>query len=315
MNRRFLVSLLKRCVFFAVAVCLACTAQSNPAELNQRIERQVRARFQLPATVDLKIGPRQKSDFPNYDKIVITFSQGERKQDFEFLLSKDGKEMLRMSKFDLTKDPYADVIEKLTTTGRPYRGNKDAKVTIVNFDDFQCPFCSRMHQTLTNDIMKAYGDKVKLVYKDFPLFEIHPWANRAAVDANCLGAQSNDAYWAFADYIHTTGGHEVSGERGKPLPEQFAAVDKIATEQGKKFNLDDAKLQACLKAQNDDAVKASVQEANELGVQATPTLFINGEKIDGAVPAEQLRAVLDRALKGAGQQTPATASLPSAPGR
>ncbi|HZT34824.1 MAG TPA: thioredoxin domain-containing protein, partial [Nitrososphaera sp.] len=183
-------------------LCLGCSAQAPAPQVNQRIERQVRAFYNIPAEVKIDIGKREPSEFPNYDKVTLTLSSGEHKQTNDFLIAKDDKTLIRFTKIDLTTDPYADIMKKLDVSGRPIRGNKDAKVTIVNFDDFECPFCSRMHQTLFPDILKSYGDRVRIIYKDFPLKEIHPWAVHAAVDANCLAAQNNDAYWDLADYIH-----------------------------------------------------------------------------------------------------------------
>src|ERR1051326_8909216 len=90
----------------------------------------------------------------------------------------------------------------LSSSHRTVRGTKNAKVVAVNYDDFECPYCSRMHQTLFPQLLKEYGDKIEFVYKDFPLSEIHPWAMHAAVNANCLASQNNDAYWDFADYMH-----------------------------------------------------------------------------------------------------------------
>jgi protein-disulfide isomerase len=315
MNRRFYVSLLKCSLIFVVAVCLACSAQSNQnsADLNQRIERQMRAKLMMPPQVHIAVGQRTKSDFPGYDALTVTLSVGDHKQVVDCLISKDNRELLRIQKMDLSKDPYADVMSKIDTTGRPFRGGKDAKVVIVNYDDFECPYCARMHQALTHEIASVYGDRIKIVYKDFPLYEIHPWANRAAVDSGCLADQSSDAYWAFADYVHNNGG-EI-GRRGTPLQDELANVDKAASEQGKRFSLDAAKLDACLKAQKDNRVRASVTEATMLGVEATPTIFINGEKIDGALPTDDLKAIIDQALKEAGTQAPATASLPPAAGR
>jgi protein-disulfide isomerase len=170
-------------------------------------------------------------------------------------------------------------------------------VVLVNFDDFQCPFCSRMHQTLFPELLKEYGDRVQFVYKDYPLNDIHPWATHAAVDANCLAAQNNDAYWDFADHIHANQ-REVSSERGRDA--QFAVLDRLTTEQGQKHNLDLTKLQSCIKAQNEDTIKASKVEAEGVGVTATPTMFVNGQEMDGAVPISEVRATLDRALQQAG---------------
>src|SRR5436190_17676151 len=118
-----------------------------------------------------------------------------------------------------------------------------------------------MHQTLFPQLLKEYGDRVTFIYKDFPLAEIHPWAIHAAVDANCLASQNNDAYWDFADYIHANQ-PEVNSEKGRDA--QFAALDRIALAQAQKRNVDTAKLQACMKAQNDEGVKSSVKEGESL---------------------------------------------------
>ena len=293
--------LLRRSILILVLLCLGCSAQLNEGDLSKRIERQVRNYYNVPAGVDIKIGARQASDFPNYDKITLTFVNGDQKQSHEFLLSKDRKTLVRFTKMDLSKDPYADVMNKIDVAGRPVRGANNAKVTIVNYDDFECPFCSRMHQTLFPEIFKAYGDRVRIIYKDYPLKEIHPWATHAAVNANCLAAQNNDAYWDFADYVHANQ-KEIGGGGGSDVKKQLANLDRLTLEQGQKHKVDLPKLQACVKAQKDDAVQASVREGNLVGVSATPTLFINGEKMDGAVPSSELRAMLDRALRDAGVQ-------------
>src|SRR5580698_10350713 len=303
MYRRFLVTLLRRSILVLVLVCMGCSAQLAPvpSDLTQKIEREVRATYSIPASVKIAVGPLRPSDFANYDALTITIEGEEKKQTYEFLLSKDGKTLARMKKIDLN--------------GRPTRGNKDAKVVVVNFDDFQCPFCSRMHQTLFPELLKEYGDRVQFVYKDYPLTEIHPWAVHAAVNANCLASQSNDAYWDFADYIHSNQ-REVNSEKGRDA--QFAELDRLALEQGQKHNLDQTKLQACVKAQNEDAIKASMKEAEGVGVSATPTLFVNGQEMDGALPASEMRAALDRALEEAGVPAPshspaAAATAPQAP--
>jgi protein-disulfide isomerase len=297
------VSLFRRSLFVLLMICLGCAAQSAaPSDTTKAIERQVRVFYSIPPTVKILVGAPKPSEFTNYDELTITFDSGDnKKQDYQFLLSKDGKTLVRLTKMDLTKDPYAEVMKKIDVTGRPTRGNKNAKVIAVNYDDFECPFCSRMHQELFPELLKEYGDRILIIYKDFPLKEIHPWAIHAAVDANCLAVQSTDAYWSFADYIHSNQG-EVNSQKGRDA--QYAAVDKIAADQGQKNNLDATKLQACMKAQNDEAVRASMHEAESLGLSATPTMYVNGEKIDGAVPPEEIRAVFDRALTAAGVAVP-----------
>jgi protein-disulfide isomerase len=306
MLRRFLLITIRRAFLVLLLICLGCVAQSTAPDLTRKIERQVRAHYTIPADVPVTVGAISEStELPGFDSVSVTIGGGDsdtKKQDYTFLLSKDRSTMLRMTKFDLTKDPFAEVMSKINRTGRPSRGPKDAKVVVVNFDDFECPFCSRMHSELFPEIFKEYGDRVEFVYKDYPLSEIHPWAIHAAVDANCLAALNADAYWDFADYIHANK-HEVDNE--KTPGARLEAIDKLAVLQGQKHNVDVAKLQACVKAQNDDAVKASMKEGDDIGVNATPTLFINGQKIDGAVPIGEIRAALDNALKDAGQSVPA----------
>jgi protein-disulfide isomerase len=299
-------ALLRRFCGLTLLVCLGCAAQSSNPDLDRRIERQIRAQYELPPKVNLVLGPKTPSpDFPGYDAMAVTISLGEQKMNYNFLVSKDGKALIRMTKMDLTKDPYADVLNKINVNGRPTRGNRNAKVTIVNYDDFQCPFCAMMHSTLTQEILKDYGNKVQLVYKDYPLTEIHPWAKHAAVDANCLASQNANAYWNFADEVHARA-KEMS--HGMSVDQQKEKLDQITMEQGQKAGVNVPELQACVKAQKDDVVRASMDEAQLLGVEATPTMFINGQKISGAIPADELKAVINRALVDAGDTVPAEAA-------
>jgi len=310
MLRRFLLILIRRSLLILLLVCLGCVAQSAPPDLARKIEHQVRSFYNIPTDVRVTVGAITLSnELPGYDAVSVNIDGGEgKKKDYNFLLSKDRSAMLRVTHFDLNKDPFVEIMNKIDTTGRPSRGAKSAKVVVVNFDDFECPYCARMHQTLFPEIFKEYGDRVTFIYKDDPLSEIHPWAIHAAVDANCLAAQNTDAYWDFADYIHTNK-REVDAE--KTPAARLDAIDKITMQQGQKHNLDAAKLQACVKAQKEDAVRASMKEADDLGVNGTPALFINGRKIDGAVPISEVRAALDAALKDAGQPVPE--HVPSAP--
>ena len=312
MVRRFLVILIRRSLFILLLVCLGCVAQSAPPDLARKIEHQVRSFYSIPAEVKVNVGSiTPSSDLPGYDTVAVTMDDGEGKQkEYKFLISKDRNTMLRMTKFDLTKDPFAETMSKIDVSGRPTRGAKSAKVVVVNFDDFECPFCSRMHATLFPEIFKEYGDRVTFIYKDYPLAEIHPWAIHAAVDANCLAAQNGDAYWDFADSIHA---NKAEVDSQKTPAARLDALDKMVLLQGQKHNVDIPRLEACVKAQNEDAVRASMKEADGLGVDATPTMFINGQKIDGAVPISQVRAALDAALKDAGQPVPDRAAQNPAP--
>jgi protein-disulfide isomerase len=286
------------------AGCKAQTPSNSVApvptsQLNRRIEVLVRSQFDVPPNVDLSIGTPSKSDFPGYQNLPITFSSHGKQSVVNFLLSSDGNTVARLEKFDISHNP-ADTI---TTQNRPVRGTADAKVTIVNFDDLECPYCARMHAQLFPSMLDHYKGLVKFVYKDYPLVEIHPWAMHAAVDSGCIADQNGDAYWRFVDYVHEHAS-EVAGS-GHDVKEAAKNLDKIAHDEGERSKLDVTRLDACLAKQDEGPVRASMKQGDSLGVNGTPTMFVNGERISGVLPEDQLHSAVDRALREAGVQPPA----------
>jgi hypothetical protein len=173
-------------------------AEPLSPEVVHRIQTEIRTHYNVPQQMTISIGDPKPGTVPGYDDLVVTLLGGSKPSNHDFLISKDRKTLAHLDKYDVSQD----LMSKLDLKGRPVRGNPDAKVMIVNFDDFQCPFCSHMHSTLFANVFKEYGDRVKVVYKDYPLIEIHPWAMHAAIDGNCLGEQNSPAYWEFADYVH-----------------------------------------------------------------------------------------------------------------
>jgi protein-disulfide isomerase len=288
---------------FALFLAVGCKAQSagpekQDASLNRRIEVMVRSQFGIPPEVSVALGKRTSSQISGYDTLPVTLSQGSTKKMIDFLISSDNQKLARLETFDLAKNP----IFNIDVAGRPIRGNPDAKVTVINFDDLECPYCARMHSSLFPATMDRYKDKVRFVYKDDPLTDMHPWAMHAAVNANCLAEQSGQVYWNFVDYVHAHG-QEVNGE-DRNLTKSFSALDRIARDEATLGKLDSAKLNACLAKQDETQVRASAKEAEALGIDGTPAVFVDGERINGAVPAEQVWMVIDRALRAAGIEPP-----------
>ena len=285
-------------------------ADMSPA-LGRKIEIMIRSELGVPPQYQMTIGAREKSDLSGYDTIPVTFflpSEPARKQTVEFLLSKDGNTLARLSKWNIGPDPA----EMPIAVGRPVRGNPAAKVTIVNFDDLECPFCARMNAEFFPDALRRYNGLVKFVYVDYPLVQIHPWAMHAAVDANCLAAQNDTAYWNYVDYLHIHG-QDVSG------PENNAAksaerLDKLADDEGQRDHLDAARLDACVAKQDDSRIIAEMKAGDKLGVDATPTFFVNGERWAGQLDESQLWVMVDRALREEGiTPPPNTPEAPAAP--
>jgi protein-disulfide isomerase len=267
--------------------------------MDRRIEVLVRSQFNVPSEYDVSLGGKTKSDVPGYDNLPVTFSHNGKQTTVNFLISTDGNTLARLEKFDISKNPESIY----SIEHRPVRGNPDAKVTVVNYDDLECPYCARMHEELFPGTLDHYKGLVKFVYKDFPLVEIHPWAMHASVDANCLADQNSDAYWRFVDYAHSHG-HDIDGNR-EDVKQAFATLDTQARELGKKFNVNGTKLDACLAKQDESVVRASMREGEKLGIGGTPQVFVDGERIAaGAQPTSSVWDAIDRALKADGITPP-----------
>jgi protein-disulfide isomerase len=308
------ISLLRtRRLSLCLLACAAgCAAQIPPkpvpvdAQTARRIDVIVRTKLNVPPDYDVKIGPRVPASVPGFDAVAITFElpdHPEHAQTIPFLLSKDSNTLARFNEWDISKDPAGSVPWR----DRPIRGNRNAKVVIVNFDDLECPYCARMHATIFPATMDHYKGLVKVVYRDLPLEELHPWAMHAAVNANCLAAQSNPAYWSYVDYLHTHG-EDVTGPDRDPR-KSSAALDRMAEDQGVKSKLNRTKLAACIDKQDEAAVRDEMKLATSLGIEQTPTLYVNGEVLAGALPEEALWDMIDRALLAEGITPPPRESL------
>ena len=287
----------------AAAGCKAQTAPQNSLDQKtiRKIEVLVRAKLSVPSEYQISVGPRTPSDVAGFDTVPITFSMAghpDHSQTIPYLISKDGNTLARLAKWDISKDP-ADMIP---SSDRPVRGNPSAKVVIVNYDDLECPYCAKMHAELFPETLDHYNGLVKIVYRDLPLEEIHPWAVHAAVNANCLAAQSTPAYWGYVDYLHTHG-QDVTGP-DRDVKKSDATLDKLAHMQGETSKLDLTKLDACLAKQDDSTVRAEMKQADSMGIQQTPTVYINGEMLAGAIPTSALWPIIDRALISEGITPP-----------
>jgi len=284
------------CFILLTSLTVAAQQTIPTSELNRRIERQVRGYAEAPPDAKITLGTRTASSFAGYDNLPVIIEADGTKKTFNFLIAKDGGKLLYVREFDLSEDPYAKAMNRIDLRGRPVRGALIAQVTIVIYDDYQCPFCARFYVTVMNEVLTRYRDRVKVIIKDFPIAETHPWAMRAAIDSGCIAQASSSGYWQFADYVHT---HQQefnskwkAGEPGQPFP----ALDDLAIKTGERNGVEAAKLQACIAAQNAATVETYLAEGKSLGVSATPTVFINGEEFEGVLTAEQVDAAVARAL-------------------
>jgi protein-disulfide isomerase len=156
------------------------------------------------------------------------------------------------------------------------RGNKDAKITIASFSDFQCPYCSRFHETM-KQVMVAYPNDVRWVFKSFPLEQIHPFAKKASEAAECANEQGK--FWEYAD---------------KLFENQSSLSNDYFSTLAKQMKLDSGKFDKCLAdGKYAGKVASDAQLGQSVGVRGTPASFINGELVSGAVPFETIKAKIE----------------------
>ncbi|HZD95014.1 MAG TPA: thioredoxin domain-containing protein, partial [Candidatus Sulfotelmatobacter sp.] len=266
------------------------------AKIDRQIEQTIRSQYDVPADYGVAFGRTRASNVPGYDELPVVFSHGDKHVDFAFLVSQDRRWLARLQKFDLNKD----LTHGIDITGRPIHGNPAARVTVVVYDDLQCPYCSRFHETVVPQTIDRYKDRIRVVYKDYPLSEIHGWATHAAINANCLAKQDPSGYWKYIDYVHAH--YNEFGVRREDLPNTFKKLDELALLYGSASASGSSELHNCIGAQDEAYINRSVAEAEALNIQSTPTIYVNGERIVGLRPNEWLWAAIDRAFAAGNQQ-------------
>lgn len=171
-------------------------------------------------------------------------------------------------------------VYKVEAGNSPAKGPASAKVTIIEFSEFQCPFCSKAAQ-IVKEVEKKYGDKVRIVFKHFPL-SFHPHAQKASEAAMCAHEQAPEKFWTMHDEM---------------FADQAKLEEPSLIEKAKKSGLDEAKFKECLTSGKFKAiVEADVKLGESLGIKATPTFFINGQMLSGALPIESFSEVIDAEL-------------------
>jgi protein-disulfide isomerase len=164
------------------------------------------------------------------------------------------------------------------------RGNPSAPITIVEFSDFQCPFCSRFHPTV-QQALNEYGDQVRRVYKHFPLAQIHAEAIPAAEASECIAEQKgSEGFWAYGDQLFAN--QERLG---------VALYRELAEQQGANMT----QFNTCIAQRKyQSKVEENYNEGLQLGITGTPGSFINGVPVRGALPYDQIKAIIENELAG-----------------
>lgn len=250
----------------------ATVGQPAPAEESQIIRSSevfIRNLFTWGPEYKLKLGPLTPSPAPEFYSLPIEVTFQGQNEAATFYVSKDGKTFIRGEMFDMAADPFAANRAKLKIDGNPSRGPVGARVTIVEFSDFECPHCREIHKVLQS--VQAHYPQIRLVYKDFPITQLHPWAETAAIGARCAFTQSPDGFWKIHDLIFDN----------QDTISTSNIYDQLVGFAGQ-IGLDTDSFKVCLSSpEAKQAVEANHADGVALNVTSTPTLFINGRTLAG----------------------------------
>lgn len=240
--------------------------------LQKSVEAYLRNLYAFGADAQVRVGAPKDSEVAGLLEVDIAVKIGESEQTGKVYVSKDGKYMLRGEISDLSKDPLADARATIQTKDAPSMGNANAPVTLVEFSDFECPVCRSLHDALRG-LLPNYP-QVRVIFKDFPLDSIHPWARTAAIAGRCAYQQDPKAFWKMYDLIYDN----------QDIISPESAWGKMGDFAGQ-AGLNQDTFKGCMaNPQTGAVIDASRQNGMLLEVTSTPTVFVNGRRMVGADP-------------------------------
>ncbi len=234
------------------------------------MESYLRHLYALGPNVRLTVSAPKESEVPGLLETTVDVKDGENSQAAKFYLSRDGKYLVRGEVSDLSKDPLAETRALLQVKDAPSLGDSKAPVTLVEFSDFECPVCRSLHDVLRG--MLPNYPQVRVVFKDFPLESLHPWARTAALGGHCAYEQNPSAFWKVYDLIYD---HQelISASNAWTKMTDFAG----------QAGLNADAFRACMASPAAGAaIEASKANGQRLEVGSTPTVFVNGRRMVGA---------------------------------
>ena len=255
--------------------CLATKASAQAqatttVDIQKKVEAYLRQLYAFGPDVKLVVSTPKPTEIPGLLETTVDLTMGESHDSAKMFVSKNGQFLFRGEMADLSKDPLAETRAKIDLKNVPSTGNPNAPVTIVEFADFECPVCRQLHDALRS-LLPNYP-QVRLVFKDYPIEQIHPWARTAALAGRCAYQQDPKAFWKVYDSLYDNQ-DVISAENA------WSKMADYAEDAG----LDQAAFKACLASpQAAAAVDASLANGKLLEVSSTPTVFVNGRRVVGA---------------------------------
>jgi protein-disulfide isomerase len=271
-----------------LAVCSAAlaTAAWGAGETDQLI-KYYRKKANLNPSQNVTVDGLKDSAIKGAKEGTLQIGNPPQVKKVPFLMSADGRYAVFGGTEDLTVDPSKAVMEKISLKGKPLKGPDKAKVTIVKYSDFQCPFCARGHDVMAQ-VLAQYPNDVRYVFKNFPL-NFHPWAEPAAVAIECVGQQDQEAYWKVYDGLFAKQ-KEINPQNVKEKVDEMLQGSKV----------DMAKFNDCYNNKKTlDQVKAEMAEGQSVGVTGTPGFIVNGRLVSGAQPFEVFKNIIEDEIASA----------------
>jgi protein-disulfide isomerase len=254
---------------------------------SDEIIRCVRDAAKLPSAEDLSVGPLEASAYPGFLKTTITASEGGQKKTGVVYVTRNHRTGVLGMMF-----PYRrDFVEQLISTkGQPTIGPSNAKVTVVEYADLQCPTCALFQKILENEILPKYSSKVRFIFKDF-LIPSHDWSRAAAIANDCAFQIAPSTFVNYRTLIFAAQG-SINAEN----------VHERLQQLGGEVGIDSGKLAPCIASEESlGRIQSDIQEAENVGVTGTPTLFVNG-RIVVWTPPVAFDKILDDALAEASRR-------------
>jgi protein-disulfide isomerase len=244
-------------------------ARADDSSIEKRVEDFLRNWYAWGPEFQVKVGPVSQAPASELLEVPVLITADQGSEQALVYVTKDGHFMFRGDIQDLTVDPIAETRSHLHLDNYASKGPADAKIVLVEFGDFECPSCRQL-DFLLRDILPKYP-QVRLVFKDYPLESIHPWAMTAAIAGHCALQQSSDIFWKFHDSVYDN----------QDLISPENAFEKL-TDLGVQSGVNKDKFQACRSdSKTQELIHASMDEGRSLQVTGTPTTFVNGRRLVG----------------------------------
>jgi protein-disulfide isomerase len=251
------------------------------------IKQFLQKRFHIADLKEITLGVPTPSPFPGLFNRTLTVSTPRGPVKTSLFTDASGEKVIIGEYLDIRSDPWGRVdMEKLRLTDRATLGPDDAPVTVVEFADFECPFCARAFTEVGALVENRYKGKLRLIFKNYPL-SMHPWARPAAIAAECIRRQNPADFWEFAQVLYTSQA-QIDPNNLRSRIDAYAKASK----------LDDEALNQCMMGKSaDEVITQDLRDGMIAHVQSTPTFLINGIPVTGLPEEKSFDFVIRSELK------------------